>query len=552
MRWLETRKSLLKNVKQEVLRRLGGKEPQDVRNYAAVYERDLKKPWSPSSKRELLSAIEHADIVYGGDFHALAQAQRTHLRILRSLSDERPLVLALECFSTRSQKYLDAYMQGAISLDDLKKKTKWEKEWGFPWDHYKPLFELAKLRKFKLYGINAPSREERSGAELQRRDRLAASTLKSISRKHPGALLYVIFGDLHLAQAHLPKAVRDEFGPRANLSEIVVHLNSEKIYFDLAEKNLELTTDVVRLGENAFCIQSSPPWVKWQSYLFFLDHANEKESEDLLDDEDDEENVFDATDHVAALVKLAAGDLGVEVKVDDLSVYGETDERIWKEVESKTGVQDREVAQALLKNAKSFYLARGGIAYLPRATVNHAAGLAGLHLHAKLSGRKRNLWKMPGDFKALIWTEAVAYFISKLINHGRKAETLTDLKSQIAMAAKSGKQESGSEALRLVLDMSMSELIQLRQGRTRALQVRPRRTSSYLEAARILGGMMGERLYLAYRSRKLEENELLRWLKRDVSSRAFSKVYDGINERLANMDFGQAKATVLKTRKERL
>ncbi len=543
-----------------MLRRLGGKEPADVRAYTAVYERELKKPWTVSTKAELMSAIEHADFVYGGDFHALQQAQRTHLRILRSLSDERPIVLGLECFSSKSQRFLDAYLSGELSLDQLRKKTKWDLEWGFPWDHYKPLFELAKLKKFKLYGINTPSLSERSGADLHARDKAAAKLLKQISRRHPGALVYVIFGDLHVASAHLPKVVRDEFGLRgASLQDVVVHLNSETIYFELAEKNLELSTDVVKLTDSLFCIQSSPPWVKWQSYLFFLDHATEATALDdgeWIDDDDDDDDdwEFDYTDHVAALVKLAAGDLGVEVKVDDLSVYGEDDERAWKDVQSKMGEKDREIALGYLKNAKPFFMPKGGFAYLPRATVNHVASLAGFYLHAKLSNRERNLWRLPGDLQALIWTEAVAYFISKLVNHGRKAETLTDLRTQILMASRSSASETKSEALRLVLDLSMSELIQLRQGRRRALQVRPRRTSSYLEAARILGGMMGERLYLAYRSRKLNENELLRWLKRDVTARDFANVYAGIVERLAELAPGEFESgsRLVKTRKERL
>ncbi|RYZ67987.1 MAG: hypothetical protein EOP05_17015, partial [Proteobacteria bacterium] len=460
--------------------RLGGAEPKDVRDYTSLYEKDLRKPWVVSSKPELLSAIEHADIVYGGDFHALAQAQRTHLRILRSLSDERPIVLALECFSAKSQRHLDAYMAGEIDLEELRRKSKWDEQWGFPWDNYKPLFELAKAKRFKVCGINTPSLGERTGAELHQRDENAAQSLKQIARRNPGALLYVIFGDLHLAKAHLPQSVREQFGPRSSLQDVIVHLNSERIYFELAAQNLELTTDVVKLGENSFCIQSSPPWVKWQSYLFFLDRsdASAEFTEDYFDDDDndlEDENEFDATDHVAALVKLAASDLGLkigaEIKIDDLSVYGENDERIWKDVQSKTAARDREVAVALLKSAKSFFLPRGGIAYLPRASVNHAASLAGFYLHAKISGRKRNLWKMPSDFRALIWTEAVAYFISKLVNHGRKAETLTDLRTQILMASRTGAAESNGEALRLVLDMSMSELIQLRQGRKRALQV---------------------------------------------------------------------------------
>ena len=93
-RWIRARRDLLRQVKSEVMSRLG-RAPADVQAAQLRYERELQKRWTISSKAELLAEIERSDIVYGGDFHALGQAQRTHLKILRSLSDDRPVILAL-------------------------------------------------------------------------------------------------------------------------------------------------------------------------------------------------------------------------------------------------------------------------------------------------------------------------------------------------------------------------------------------------------------------------------------------------------------------------
>jgi hypothetical protein len=284
---------------------------------------------------------------------------------------------------------------------------------------------------------------------------------------------------------------------------------------------------VVKFNDREFCIISSPPWVQWQSYLLFLDQTTDS---DLEQDEDDDDD-FDPTDAVAALIRLAAQDLGVMPRLDDISVYGSDDNRIWQYLERSLKKRDRQIARQLLASGHSFYLPQIGVGFLSRSTVNHAASLAGQYLHATLSGRKRATWNVPGDFYAMIWTEAVAFFISKLINHKRQSETLTDLRTALAMAAPT---DSGREAMRLALDQSMSELIFLRQGRRRKLHLRPRRKASYFEAARILGGMMGERLYLAHRSRKLNHRELLQLIKQDTSSRSFRKEYDGIVRKIAN------------------
>jgi hypothetical protein len=550
--WLRTRRELLTRLKSEVQRRLGP-EPRDVRVYGVRYAKEFRKRWQISSKAELMAAIEGADLVYGGDFHALGQSQRTHLKILRVLSGERPVVLALECFGISAQKWLDAYLAGKIDLDELRQKARWGKTWGFPWENYRPLLELARRKGFRLLALNDLSSS--SGASLVAREKTAAARIREAYFRHPGALIYVVFGDLHLAQSHLPARVREAMGRSRRLREVVVHLNSERIYFQLARKGLELTTDVVRLGLGHYCVLASPPWVQWQSYLMYLERT---EDVDLgfgeEDADDDEEKDFDPTDQVATLARLVAADLGlksgVDLRFDDFAIYSVDDSHVWQAFEQKLAREERGLARQLLASGRTFYLPSAGAGFLGQHTVNHAAALAGQYVHAKLCGMNRPIWRMPGDFTALIWVEAVSYFLSKLVNHKRQAETLADLRSQLAMANPS---DQGREAMKLALDQSMSELIWLQQGRRRKLHFKPRRRSSYLEAARILGGMLGERLYLVYRSRRIDRRRIIKLLRCDVLSSGFQKEYEDLL-RVVSGAIAKGRGTELKvkSRRERL
>ena len=66
--------------------------------------------------------------------------------------------------------------------------------------------------------------------------------------------------------------------------------------------------------------------------------------------------------------------------------------------------------------------------FLSRATVNHAAEVAGHYLQSRLSKRQDPLWKMPTDFYPNIYLEALGFFASKIVNHRRKAESLEEIR----------------------------------------------------------------------------------------------------------------------------
>ncbi|MCB0343292.1 MAG: ChaN family lipoprotein [Pseudobdellovibrionaceae bacterium] len=532
-RWLAARKKLLLQIKAQV-RQFLGPEPEDLREYALSYKAEFFSKWSPASHRDLFKSVDAAQIVLGGDFHAFSQSQRTHLRILRSLPDTRNVCLALECVESVHQKHLDAFMAREVSEEEFLKLVDWDLKWGFTWENYRPLFDLARSKGYRVFGVNKYA-SRRSGKSLFKRDEHAASVIGEISARHPECLIYVLYGDLHLAKRHLPEKLRKKLSGGGAC--VTIFQNSERLYFQLARKGLEHEVEVMASSNLRFCILGSPPWVKWQSYLMFLEHTFDQ---DIDDEEDDDESV-DFTDYISNLIKLVAEDLSVKMVPSDVAVYSAADDRIFEGLVEDVPPGLQTIAEYSIRNDRSFYLPKSGLFYLSRHTINHAASLAGQYVHAKLCKRQRLFWQVPQDFLGLIWIEAVGFFVSKLINHKRKAETVRDLKNQLAVTSPD---DHGREALLLALDQRMREVIAVHTDRFRPLKVKPRRKASYIEAARLLGHMLGEKLYLSYRNGRISGDKLLEVLSQDMSHPNFDQFYLSMVKRLESQQVPLANVEV--------
>lgn len=510
--WLKTRKKILRQIK----RRVGDllvKEPKELINYRREYEKSFKSSFYLSDIVELVTQMQQSQVVFGGDFHAFSQAQRMHLKILRRYAPQENITIALEATTLKQNKIVENYLNLRISEKTFLKKMAWNESWGFPWENYRPLFELARERKYRIIGLSNDAGVESSSLKL--RDQAAAKILIDQLEKEPLRKIYVLFGDLHMAKEHLPHELK-VLCERAKLQvkTLTILMNPEKIYFKLAEKGLENKIEIVKLNRDQFCVMGSPPWIQWQSYLMFLERSTDQMFQD-------DELEFDPTDEVKALVQLLSSDLKIKVQTNDLAVYSSYDEKVWRMIRKRLGKKDLKIVDELTQDGRSIYFPQNGVGYLARPSVNHVAELAGLYLHAKVSKRKKFFWNMPKDFEKQIWCEAMGFFISKLINHKRYSQSLLDLNAKL----RDNTGEGDQEILKLALDHRMSEVLMLHQMKKRKKTFKPRRKTSYLFAARILGSMMGERLYIAMQSNKIKLSEIVEFLKFDPEQADFIDFY---------------------------
>lgn len=522
-KWMRIRKDLYLQMEKQVKQRLGEDTPELMR-YHKTYQAEFSKKWSVTTKESLWEQMSHSQVVLVGDFHALHQSQKAQLRILRHLPKDRPVVMAVEFFEAADQEKIDRYMSGKMSEREFLKSIQWQSKWGFPWEHYRPILRWAQKNKIRLYGLNK-TYKKRNAATLKSRDVFAGKKIADLVQAHPEHLVFVIYGDLHLATSHIPSEILKHLGSSFAKKILRIFQNSEKVYFQLLKQGLEASTDLVRMSHNIFCLMSVPPWVKWQNYLMYVEQAYDLGLD--YDDDDDDEDMLDYTDHVGRYVKIIADELGVAISLDELSVYTAQDSAFWSQARDKYDLKKLRSIEAMISDERSFYLPEIEVAYLARGTVNHAASLAMSYIHAKVSGAKTLFTEMPQDFLKLIWEEALAYFGSKIINHKRKTDTLVDIKSSLAAR---GPSDMGKEALQLALAQKMHELLVITGARNHRLQAKPRKKWSYVVAAGLLGGMMGERLYHGYSKKLVKAPMILSLLKKSLESEQFNMAYYEIIE----------------------
>ncbi|MEK6774008.1 MAG: ChaN family lipoprotein [Bdellovibrionota bacterium] len=521
--WYRIRYEFYKQIHEQVLRRLGD-EPAEIRSYRKNYEKEFDRSWSVSNREILLKKIQSARLIYLGDFHPLLQSQKVHLRILKNTSVGKNTVLGLECFWQVDQGLLDQFIKGTLSEKDFLKKIEWKKKWGFPWKNYQPMLRWARENKVKVIGLNGPIKSKiknlntAGSVGLKTRDQWAADAILKYFSEHPDCKMFVVYGDLHLAERHLPGLVKKKMGKRSPLKTLRVMQNSEKIYFQLLRKEKEDQVDVVALPRETFCLLSVPPWVKWQNYLLDLEQT---------DDQGLKGSSLDLTDHVSQYVKMICQDLELKVDVSHLSVFTAQDRSLWKSIQENFPIRQVEVLELMIAEERPFFLPQVGIAYLSRMSVNHAAALAMHYIHSRHCKLKAWNLELPRDFQRLIWLEALSYFGSKLINPKRKTETLLDLRK---MLDSKSPRDAGKESLRLALAQKMTELSVLTKRDGHRFKFIPKKKSSYLTAATLLGGMMGEKIFTGYRQKILSLSAIQNLLKKDWTSEAFIKSYYAILE----------------------
>jgi hypothetical protein len=516
--WIKIRKDLFLQVQTHV-KALLGSEGLGLKKYQASYEEEFQVRWREAQRNQLLESLNGRRIIGLADFHALQQSQKSHLRILQSLDKKRPRILAVEFFEARYQQALDSYQQGKVTESEFLKTIRWHVSWGFPWEHFKPLVRWAIRNKVRIVGIDQRTPVS-SARTLKKRDKFAGQMVAELIHKFPDFQVIVIFGDLHWAEDHLPHEIsRQSKLPRSEI--VTVFQNSERIYFQLLARSREHSVDVVRLSKNSYCLLNVPPWVKWQNYLLFLEQKYDRE----LD-----ETEADQTDHIGRYVNLIAKELEVQVGVDHFSIYSAESQAFWSEFKGQVPAGDLKWFRSLVANAVSFYIPGSGVGFLAQSSVNHAAQLAMAIVFASVSKMKLYPAKMPEDFLKLIWLEAVLYFGSKIVNPKRKTDTLVDMKARLA-AAMPGDQ--GLEALRLALQQKMSELVSISHGKRQGGKAgerprevfAPRKQVSYREAARLLGGMLGEKLFNAYDKKMISRFTLKEFLKKSIENENFRDVY---------------------------
>ncbi len=389
---------------------------------------------------QIQNALRAADVVLIGDYHALPAAQRYAASLVeqRALAGDRRVVLGVETIFARDQHILEEWWRREIDESELRQRIRFDLDWGYDWTPFHELLVAARDHGEAVYGLDCMPRENlrRIGA----RDRHAAAKLAEIREQHPDAVIFVLFGESHLAPGHLPRVLRKEM-PGARI--LTVLQNVDALYWRAAGERLD-KVEAVRVNDDVLCVFNATPLEKYESYRLFLDQWSRCDN-----GPDFAPTIYNLIDSLAAFLEINrySPRNGTQPKflVDMLpEVHGNSSDAMLRRLLSRKGIGDPQLETMLAS------VAGRGSAYLPEVNafhirefqMMHAAEDATRFLHHACRGLPQRLnghgangngaqrTTSPTAVRDAFYTEivehAVAYFGSRVLYPSRPAVDTED------------------------------------------------------------------------------------------------------------------------------
>jgi hypothetical protein len=392
----------------------------------------------PLDAQQVHDALHVADVVLIGDYHALPAAQRYAASLLeqRALTGDRPIVLGVETIFARDQHILDEWWRREIDEAELRQRIRFDLDWGYDWAPFHELLVSARDHAEGLYGLDCMPRENLR--KIGARDRHAAAKIAEIRERHPNAVIFALFGESHLAPAHLPRAVHKQT-PGAKV--LTVLQNVDALYWRAAGERAD-RVDAVRVKDDILCVFNATPLEKYESYRLFLDQWSRAE-----DNPDFAPTIYNLIDSLAGFLDINrySPHNGTQPRflVDLLpEVYGGSSDSLLHRLLSRKGISEpqRDAMLASVLERGSAYLPQINAFYIREFQLMHAAEDATRFLHQACQGLPQRLngrdTKEKDCARATFATDsfyrrvvehAVAYFGSRVIHPSRPAHTNDDL-----------------------------------------------------------------------------------------------------------------------------
>ena len=241
--------------------------------YLREFTQHFREYESVLSPSELQDRIAAASAILIGDYHALPACQRFAAESIEATARERRVVLGVEAVLARDQRILDAWWRREIAENEFRRRLRFDREWGYPWEPFYELLSTARDHAEGLYALDCMPREDLR--RIRSRDRHAAVKIAEIRERHPDAAIFVLFGESHLAPQHLPHTI-EELLPQEKVLTILQ--NVDALYW----RAIAQQAGAVSIGKDAVCVFNSSPLEKYESYRLCLDGWNSS-TDDLPD-----------------------------------------------------------------------------------------------------------------------------------------------------------------------------------------------------------------------------------------------------------------------------
>ena len=510
LRWRRSAAQL--HALAQVEREIRATDPNSRRKYLRDFSEAFRNYQSVLGGEQLQSLMKSAGILLIGDYHALPASQRYAAEVVTNLSGSpRPLMLGVETIFARDQHIVDEWMREEIAEDELRERIRFDLDWGYQWEPFYELLSAARAHAVPIFGLDCMPRDDLR--KIAVRDRHAAEKIAELRRRHPKALIVVLFGESHLAPNHIPELLR-----RCLPEERVLTLlqNVDALYWKAAGERRE-RVEAVKVREDVVCVFNSTPLEKYESYRLCLDRW----SREGAGAPDFGPTVYNLIDGLARFLNINACSAhnGRQPKflVDQLpEVYcRSSDELLRKLLQRRIAAEpDRKAIRARLAEQGSAYLPSMNSIYVTDFQMAHVAEEAASFLHhacrssvSKAANANGNSELEPHDrFYARVLEHALAYLGSRVLYPAREPVREADL---YALYTQSQEEIEGSAAYSYAEYMRMLDFLVLHkdyEAGTKRYLATPalieegvRFTGERFDfSTRQLGYMLGTELYDAY------------------------------------------------------
>jgi hypothetical protein len=344
-----------------VEREIRAQDSHNRRKYLREFNESFRSYDSLLNLEQVHEALRAAEVVLIGDYHALPAAQRHAASLIeqRAMAGDRTVVLGVETIFARDQHILDEWWRREIDESELRHRIRFDLDWGYDWAPFHELLVSARDHAEGLYGLDCMPREDLR--KIGARDRHAALKLAEIRERHPQAAIFVLFGESHLAPAHLPRAVREQM-PDAKI--LTVLQNVDALYWRAAGERAD-KIEAVRVNDDVICVFNATPLEKYESYRLFLDQwSRSDEGPDFAP------TIYNLIDSLARFLEINRysphNSTQPKFLVDMLpEVYGGASDAMLRRMLMRRGMCELEL-ESLLQSVEE----RGSI-YLPQANAFH-------------------------------------------------------------------------------------------------------------------------------------------------------------------------------------
>jgi len=498
-----SQKKLYLSIKSE-LALFEMKKGKEILAYEKAYRSSIPRTIRAADKKKLLKEIKNASAVLVGDFHPFRQSQKGFLRLaeefLQTKGPGKRIVLALECLQESHQPSVNQYLAGYITVEELRDKIDFEKFWPFSWENYREILEFAKKNKLAILALNVFDRKN-SSAILRERDLAAAEKVATQILSQPESIVFLLYGELHLARPHLPADLRARLGKKKKV--LVVHQNDANLYWKVPKQKNGQRPEVLQLSAQEFCILNSVPWVKLRSYLDWLEGNPDAESW---------EGGLDVAGTVHQYAQLLSEAIGLRsFPREDIEILGpESLERAGAFAKKKSRSA---FSTALLRHSLQFqrtgYLPFETIV-LPTVSTNSLSEAAAFLLrHSQRGSKVENAKPLPLHFMAHFF---LGYLGSKILNPKRKCNEVADLKTMVQKDEKRiqrNQAKLAARALALLRPYLKHEALPKNSA--------PLLGANEIEACRLAGYVLGERFFLSILRNPGQLALLRAWFQSDSS-----------------------------------